>query len=156
VPGYSLDDIVYNCVGLQSPAQARQAIKIWLEALLGLGVLVVFVALWIAAWWLPFSAITLTLIGVVGRKLAVDFREIRAGHVSQVDGDIWTERRQDSEGGDSIFVHVGDLRLDITKEAYTMLRDGGPYRIYYLPRAKRAVGGQVLPAWRPLSQPRPT
>jgi hypothetical protein len=41
------------------------------------------------------------------------------------------------------------LRLEITKRAYGALTAGGPYRIYYLPHAKRAVGGQVLRAWQP-------
>ncbi|HXC75888.1 MAG TPA: hypothetical protein VNU19_02445, partial [Candidatus Acidoferrum sp.] len=53
------------------------------------------------------------------------------------------------------FVHIDDLRLEITKQAYRALKAGGPYRIYYLPDAKRAVGGQVLPAWRSLPQPTP-
>jgi len=48
VPGYSLDDVRYNCVGLQSPAQARQATKTLLGQLVGIGVGVAFVALTLA------------------------------------------------------------------------------------------------------------
>jgi hypothetical protein len=156
VPGYSLDDVRYNCVGLQSPAQARQATKTLLGQLVGLGVVAAYMALWLALWW-PFLAfIALIFLGVCGCKVVIDFQEIRASHVSQVDGDICTQRLRDSEGAESISVHIADMRLEITRQAYAVLRDGGPYRIYYLPRAKRAVGGQVLPAWRPSPQPRPT
>ena len=156
LPGYSLDDVRYNCVGLQSPAQAREATKSWHGLLVGLGVLDAFVALWLATPGPPLTFIALIVIGVGGCKVVIDWQEIRAGHVSHVDGDIWTELRRDGEGGVSISMHIDDLRLEITRQAYLVLRDGGPYRIYYLPHAKRAVGGQVLPAWRPSLRPRPT
>lgn len=155
VPGYSLEDVRYNCVGLQSPAQRRQATKTLLGQLVGIGVGVAFVALTIAQGGSLVTFIALIFVGVAGIKAMSDFEEVRAGHVSQVDGDIWTQLKSDSEGPDHYFVHINDLRLEITKQAYGVLRAGGPYRIYYLPEAKRAVGGQVLPAWRPLPQPQP-
>jgi hypothetical protein len=37
VPGYSLDDVRYNCVGLQSPAQKRLATKTLLYQVVGIG-----------------------------------------------------------------------------------------------------------------------
>jgi hypothetical protein len=153
LPGYSLDDVPHNCVGLLSPGQARQATTSWLGQLACLGGLGAFMSLLLAAWWGPLVFIALIFIGFVGRKAVTDFQEIRAGQLSQVDGDIWTERRWDSES-EQFFLHIDDLRLEITRQAYAVLRDGGPYRIYYLPYAKRAVGGQVLPAWRPLLEPR--
>jgi hypothetical protein len=132
VPGYSLDDVRYNCVGLQSPAQKRQATKTLLYQLVGIGVGGAFVAFMLA-----HGGGLVTFIA------------------SQVDGDIWTELQRDSESPDQFFVHIDDLRLEITKQAYGAFTAGGPYRIYYLLGAKRAVGGQVLPAWRPLPQPEP-
>lgn len=156
VPGYSLEDVRYNCVGLQSPAQAREATKSWHGLLVGLGTLDAFVALWLATPGPPLAFIALIVIGLGGCKVVIDWQEIRAGHVSHVDGDIWTELRRDGEGGVSIAVHIDDVRLEITTQAYGVLKEGGPYRIYYLPHAKRAVGGQVLPGWRPLFRPRPT
>jgi hypothetical protein len=47
------------------------------------------------------------------------------------------------------------LKLETTNQAYIALKPGGPYRIYYLPEAKRAVGGQVLPGWSPSPRPVP-
>jgi energy-converting hydrogenase Eha subunit E len=153
VPGYSLDDVRYNCVGLQSPAQSRQAKKTLLLELVGIGVGVAFVAFTLAQGAGLFTFIALIFIGVGGLKTVLLLQDIWTGHLSQVDGDIWTELKSDSEGPDHFFVHIDDLRLEITKQAYGALKAGGPYRIYYLPDAKRAVGGQVLPAWRPLCPP---
>jgi hypothetical protein len=153
VPGYSLDDVRYNCVGLQSPAQKRQETKTLLGRLVGIGAGVAFVAFSLAQGGSILTFIALIFIGVAAIRAMIDFEDIRAGHVSQVDGDIWTELRGDSEGPDHFFVHIDDLRLEITKRAYGALKAGGRYRIYYLPDAKRAVGGQVLPGWR--SSPRP-
>jgi hypothetical protein len=155
VPGYSLDDVRYNCVGRQSPAQARQAKKTLLGQLGVIGVTGAFVAFMLAHGGGIITFIALISIGVAGLKAVFLFQEIWAGHVAQVDGDIWTELQRDSESADRFFVHIDDLRLEITKRAYGVLTAGGPYRIYYLLRAKRAVGGQVLPAWRPLPQPKP-
>jgi hypothetical protein len=155
VPGYSLDDVRYNCVGLQSPAQKRQATKTLLCQLVGIGVGGAFVAFMLAHGGGLVSFIALIFIGAGGLKAVFDFQDIWAGHLSQVDGDIWTELQRESESPDQFFVHIDDLRLEITKQAYGALTAGGPYRIYYLLGAKRAIGGQVLPAWRPLPQPEP-
>jgi hypothetical protein len=152
VPGYSLDDVRYNCVGLQSPAQAWQAKKTFLLQLVGIAVGVAFLALTLAQGGSLVTLIALIVVGTGLAKAVIYFDEIRAGDVRQVDGDIWTELHRDSESSDEFFVHIDDLKLKITKQAYAALRAGGPYRIYYLPGAKRAVGGQVLPAWRPLPQ----
>jgi hypothetical protein len=155
VPGYSLDDLRYNCVGLQSPAQKRQATKTLLWQLVGCGVGCSFAAFMLAHGGGLFTFIALILVGAGGLKTVFDFEEIWAGFLSQVDGDIWTELQRDSESPDRYFVHVDDMRLEITEQAFDALVAGGPYRIYYLLGAKRAVGGQVLPAWRPLPQPEP-
>lgn len=155
VPGYSLDDVRYNCVGLQSPAQKRQATKTLLQQLVGIGVGGAFAAFMLAHGGGLVTFIALICIGAGGLKAMFDFEEIWAGFLSQVDGDILTQFQPDSEGPDRYFVHIDNMRLEITKQAYGALTAGGPYRIYYVLGAKRAVGGQVLPAWRPLTQPEP-
>jgi hypothetical protein len=155
VPGYSLDDVRYNCVGLQSPAQKRQATNTLLYHLVSISVIAAFLTFMLAHGAGLVTFIALIATGAAGVKAVFDFQETWAGHLSQVDGDIWTELQRDSESGDEFFVHVDDLTLKITKQAYRALTAGGPYRIYYLLGAKRAVGGQVLPAWRPLPQPEP-
>src|SRR5450759_2192055 len=93
VPGYSLDDVRYNCVGLQSPAQKRQATKTLLYQLLGIGVGGAFVAFMLAHGGGLVTFIALIFVGAGGLKAVFDFQEIWAGHISQVDGDIWTELR---------------------------------------------------------------
>ena len=158
VPGYSLDDVRYNCVGRQSPAQKRQATKTLLARLVGTAFGGWLVGLFVAH--VGVGVVTLTwliFLGVFGLKSVLDFHEVRAGHISQADGDIWwKELNQDSETAEQFFVHIDGLRLKVTQQAYEALSTGGPYRIYYLPRAKRAVGGQVLPDWCPLPPPEQT
>jgi hypothetical protein len=156
VPGYSLDDVRFNCAGRQSPAQARQATKTVLGQLVGIAVGGAFVGFFVALKGLDLvTLIILIFLAGSALKAAFDLFEIREGHVSDVQGDIWTELLQDPEGPDQYFVHIGGLRLHITKQAWGALTSGGPYRIYYLPTAKRAVGGQVLPGWRPLPPRKP-
>src|SRR5258708_26278588 len=128
VPGYSLDDVRYNCVGLLSPVQKRQATRTLLLRLAGLGVGGAFVAFMLAHGGGLVTFVMLILVGAGGLKAVFDFQEIWAGHVSQVDGDIWTELKQDSESSDQFFAHIDDLRLEITKQAYAALTAGGPYR----------------------------
>lgn len=155
VPGYSLDDVGYNCVGLLSPAQKRQATKTLLFRLAGLGVGGAFAAFMLAHGGGLVTLIVLIVIGAAAVKAVFDFQEILAGSLSQVDGDIWTEMKRDSEAPDRYFVHVDEMRLEITKQAFVALVAGGPYRFYYLRGAERAVGGLVLPGWRALPQPEP-
>jgi hypothetical protein len=156
MPGYSLDDVRYNCVGLQSPAQKQQTSKTLLLTLAGLGGGGAFAAFMLAHGGGLVTLIALIAMGAAALKAVFDFQEIWAGHLSQVDGDIWTELQRDSEGPDQYFVHIDDMRLAITKQAFSVLVSGGPYRVYYLRGAKRAVGGQVLPAWRALPRPEPS
>jgi len=155
VPGYSLEDVRWNCVGLQSPAQKRQATKTLLQQLAGFGCVCGFTALFLAHGAGLVAFIALIVAGAFAVKAVLDFQEVRAGLLSHVDGDIWTELHRDSESGNQYFVHIDDLRLEITKQAFGALVSGGPYRFYYVRGASRAVGGQVLPAWRAVPRPEP-
>jgi hypothetical protein len=156
VPGYSLDDVRYNSAGLLSPAQAREAKRNLLRRLLGIGISGAVVALLLGHGVGFVAFIAMVIVVIRGFKALFDLQEVREGQVSKVQGDIAPELLRDSEGPDQYFLHIDELRLHITKQAYAAFTAGGPYRIYYLPGAKRAVGGQVLRGWRPLPQPKPT
>jgi len=152
VSGYSLDDVRYNCVGHVSPAQKRQALKTFGCTSLGLAVVGAFTAVWFAAGARFVPVVTLLFIGVALLKAMMDAGNTWAGNVSQVDGDVTTEIERDSESADRYFAHISELRLEITKAAYEVMMPGGPYRIFYLRGPGRAIGGQVLPGWRPVPQ----
>ena len=147
VTGFSLDDLRYNCVGRQSPAQQRQGYKGIVAQLIGIA----FGGAWAAyalhhgSWLIPIMV--LPFVAFAAYKTLVDLEATSAGLVSQVDGDISTEIQRDSEGPDLYFVNVEGMSLGISRQAYEALVAGGPYRIYFV--NGRAVGGQVLPGWRP-------
>jgi hypothetical protein len=88
-------------------------------------------------------------------KLVERIVELREGVLCDVVGDARPEFVPDSEGPDDYWLHIGGLKLDITKAAYAAFRSGGPYRIYYVGDTNTVVGGEVLPDWRPLPRPRP-
>jgi hypothetical protein len=155
VPGYSLEDVRHNCVGLQSPAQKWQATKRFVYQLVGLGIGGVFAVFMLAHGAGLITFIAMIAIGIGALKSVFDFQEVWTGGISRVDGDIWTELHRDSDSGNQYFVHIDGMQLEITKRAFGALVAGGPYRIYYLRGARRAIGGQVLPAWRALPQPEP-
>lgn len=152
VPGYSPDELRHNSLGRLAPAQARQATRTLLSQLVGLGFGGAFVAFGLANDTGLFTIVALFCVAHIAFKAVVHGKDILSRTVSQVEGDIRTEWQRDSDGPDRFFAHVDELSLEITGEAYRALVPGGPYRLYYLPHAKHAVGGQVLPAWRSLPQ----
>ena len=147
VTGYTLDDLRYNVAGLQSPAQQRQGYNEIFAQFVGLVLCGAFAAFLLAHGVAVGAILVLVFLIWEALKTMTDLVAISTGVVSRVDGDIWTEVLHDSEGPDAHFVHVGGMRLFITGEAYEALEAGGPYRIYYV--GGLAVGGQVLPGWRP-------
>lgn len=152
VAGYSLDDVRYNCVGQQSPAQRRQWRNLLAGNLVGYGFGIAITGIMVAHGAGIISLLILVLCAGATLKTLVDAVDLWAGHVSQVDGDITTEVKHDSDGPDHHWVHIEDLRLEVTRDAYWALVPGGPYRIFYVRQPGRAIGGQVLPGWRPLPQ----
>jgi hypothetical protein len=154
--GYGLDDTLYNRVGLQSPAQQRQGYNRIVAQFAGLALGVAFAVFWLFHGAGFVSVLMLVFIGFAAFNTMAVLEAVSAGTVSRVDGDIWTELVRDSEAPETHFVHIGGMKLLITGDAYKVLQDGGPYRIYYL--KDRAVGGQVLPGWRPapLKQKKPS
>jgi hypothetical protein len=150
IPGFSLEDACYNCIGRQSPAQTRQGYWKSLVGLFWLAVATVVVVFFIAhGSHLAYIGLVAIVIGVFAALR--DAEAAWSGDVSQADGDIWTEIESDGDGGRDYYLHLGELRLELTRAAYFALVPGGPYRIYYLRTRNRVVGGQVLPGWRPIS-----
>jgi hypothetical protein len=153
--GYSLDDVRYNCVGLLSPDQRWDAKKAMLRNFAGLVFATGFMALMLANGGGLVSGLMLIIVVTFGLKSIFDAFVERKDPVMQVDGDLWTELERDSDGPDRHFVRIAGHKLEITRKADALLTAGGPYRIYYLPSSRRAVGGLVLPGWRPVPLPEP-
>lgn len=146
VTGYTLEDVLYNQCGRQSPSQQSQGYKEILAGLFGLALCGAFAGFFLVHGVALIAGLMLVVAAWGAFEAMVDLKATSSGAVSCVEGDIWTEVVRDSEGPDAHFAHVGGMRLYITPKAYNTLRAGGPYRIYYV--KGRAVGGQVLPGWR--------
>src|ERR1700730_5633027 len=129
--GFSTEDLVYNREGRLSPNQQlelRHAPPLFMSIM---GGFVIYYAI----------------------RLVQRVGELREGVVDEVVGDAWAQFVPDSEGPDRYWLHIDDLKLEISDTAYESFRRGGPYRIYYVATTNTAIGGEVLPDWRPLPAP---
>ena len=147
VRGYSATDVIYNRMGSISPDQKALLHRKFAGDLIGLMISGAIPMAFVVAGNL-FGVVFLAFLGWFGLKLVRDCLEVWRGAVYQVDGDVTTRLVPDSDGPDSYYLYIDVMKLEMTKEAYGVFRDGGPYRVYYLWDAKRAVGAEVLPGWR--------
>lgn len=152
IAGFSPADVSANSEGQLSPEQTRLAKKGILKAAAMIAVALAWIA-WVAqgdGFQLVAAGLMLC---VSAYRLIRDLVALRDSTVTCVYGDAWVERRPDSYGPDSYRIHVAGLKLETSKVVYTALRPGGPYRIYYMPKRMRAVGGEVMSSWRSVPPP---
>jgi len=149
LPGFSLEDACYNCIGRQSPTQKSQGYWKAVVSLFWLAVVTIFVVFFIVhGSHLAYIALVAIAIGLFGALR--DVEAAWSGEASQADGDVWTEAESDGDGGKEYYLHLGEMKLQLTREVFLALVPGGPYRIYYCRSRNRVIGGQVLPGWRAL------
>lgn len=76
-------------------------------------------------------------------KLVLDLREGRValaeGHVEKV----WSSYYK----GSAMFYVIGDLKFEVSNQAYNALIEGTTYRVYYTPRSKLLVSVEPTGAW---------
>jgi pyruvate kinase-like protein len=65
-------------------------------------------------------------------KLMTFYASIRRGRVCSIEGDAIRECVPDSDGPDDHYLHIGSMKLEITKETYLQMQNGGPYRVFYI------------------------
>jgi len=153
--GFSTEDLVYNREGRLSPNQQLELRR----AALGKGYEICIVVAFAIVNLVVFHATPLFMSIMGGFVIYYAIRlvqrvgELREGVVDEVVGDAWAQFVPDSEGPDRYWLHIDDLKLEISGTAYETFRRGGPYRIYYVATTNTAIGGEVLPDWRPLPAP---
>lgn len=84
-------------------------------------------------------------------KVSTFAASVHSGHVWSVDGDALRECVPDSDGPDQYYLHIASIKLDITKEIYLQIQDGGPYRVFYVDEMRHVVSAAPMPGWRPLA-----
>lgn len=152
IAGFSPADVIANSEGRLSPEQTRLAKRGILKTAAMIAVALAWIA-WVAQGDGFQLVVGGLLICVSAYRLIRDLEALRDSTVTRVEGDAWVERLPHSEGPDSYRIQVASLTLETIKVVYTALRPGGPYRIYYMPKRMRAVGGEVLSTWRSVPSP---
>ncbi|HKV30201.1 MAG TPA: hypothetical protein VJT14_04205 [Candidatus Dormibacteraeota bacterium] len=153
--GFSTGDVAHNREGRLSPNQRLEALDSVRRHLYGVGALLAFAILTFAASHNLLLFAANAVIAAIGAVHMVNhLTELRRGGLSEVVGDARPEVERDSEGPDCYWLHIGDLKLEVTQAACAAFRSGGPYRLYYLATTGTVVGGEVLADWRPLPTPR--
>jgi hypothetical protein len=155
IPAFSADEVRHNQEGRLSPRQ-RHALR---QQLLSNGAALVLGVAW-CGWVAHLGGGLLLVVGVLsiaiaGNRLVRQAMAMATGRVTYVDGDAWTECVPDSDGPDDYWLHVAGLRLETEKVVHQSLQPGGPYRIYYLPKSRRAVSAQALHGWREIPRTPP-
>jgi len=151
--GFSPADVAANGEGRLSPSQSGQANRALAGPVFGF----LFACVWMALAIHDADGIRivagLAMLCYCTYALIRDWLALRQGTLLHVIGDAWVEVVHDSDGPDAHFIHIASLRLATTLQVYNALRPGGPYRIFYLAEASRAVGGMALPEWREIPRP---
>jgi hypothetical protein len=86
-------------------------------------------------------------------KLIKFYASIRRGSVCSIEGDAVRQYVPDSDGPDEYYLHIGSMKLEITKETYLQMQDGGPYRVFYIEGTQDVVSAVPMPGWRALPAP---
>lgn len=151
--GFDLLDVVENEAGRLSGTQRRLLLNgLAAESVLGSLVMVPIVVVQMTRGNGIFFGIVAALAtiwwacGLFTRAL-----DVLEGRVSVIDGDALAQDDDDSEGA-SYWIEIGESRLPTSGKVRAQFKSGGPYRIYYLPRAKNVVSAHALAEWRPLPE----
>ncbi len=147
VRGSAPEDVTANEERRLSPTQRRDLLNgLSVKALLATLFWVLTTGLFGANVWV---GVVCGLLGLaLSVALAIDLLAASGHEVRHRDGSVWVQRIAD-EDGTSYRVHVAGLRLGARPDLGEALPAGGPYRVYYLRRHRRALGARPLPGWRP-------
>lgn len=154
--GFSWEDTWHNRAGRLSPTQRERLRHQLLIDLLLFGLTVGYtgVAFYVFGFTLINAAMVLVCLLYV-YQFARMTGDLYRGMVTEREGNAWMELDPDSDGSDRYWLHLGDLTLETTQEAYDAIAAGGGYRVFYTPWSKRLVGAEVMSGWRAIPPPAP-
>lgn len=149
LPGHRPEDLELNRSGRLAPVQARQLRAAMRGKVIGTVIYGVSLFFIILSNGFDFVRGLLCLALVAGvYAIASQFMAIRHGSVVSAEGDAWTEKVIGDEGPDTYFIHIRGTRLEISRDAYWVIRPGGPYRAYYIASPRQFVALEAMPGWR--------
>lgn len=148
---YQESDLAYNRAGALSPAQKERLRREWrhfrtIAAVFGVGMVVMGILLALAgergAW-----ICTGVFAAAIGLALFQFDRIVHAiqrqGSVAVIAGRV--QRELDYDDGAEVYALVVEaMRLRLNDRSdYDQFEDGGRYRVYYLPRTRTIVSGEL-------------
>jgi hypothetical protein len=146
VHGFAEADIVENRAGRLSATQLRSARRrvrgFAFAVAMAVGLAIFFYRTNGAGFiWLITVGIAIP-VGI--HRLWQAICDVRNPMIDFVEGNISIECDEDS-----YFLRSDDKRFNLSEKAYTALRSGGPYRVFFLGRTNWVVGVEILPGWQP-------
>jgi hypothetical protein len=153
--GFSSEDLAFNQQGRLSPNQQLELRRAAHDKVFELCILVGFALLNIVVFHASplFVIIFCAFVIYYAVRLVQRFDELQEGAVYEAVGDAWAQFVPDSEGPDRYWLHIENLKLEISKVQYLTFGSGGPYRVYYVGTTFTVIGGEVLPGWKPAPAP---
>lgn len=146
--GFAPRDLAQNELGVLSDRQRGVLHRRMWKDLLGIGISGAFIVHAFVAGAADLVSIVAGLMLVyLGYKLIVCAVCVRRGRVCCVEGLARLELVPDSDGPDRHYLHIGSMRLEVTKMVYLAMPSGGPYRVFYLEGASYVVGAAPLRGW---------
>lgn len=157
LPGFAPVDVACNEAGALSDRQRSVLYRRLATDLIGTALGAAVIIIWVVFTHQVGLGIVLGGLAIVWTACRVSAcaAGVHSGHVWRVDGDAFREYVPDSDGPDHYSLHVASMKLDITKEIYLQIQDGGPYRVFYVDGMRHVVSAAPMPGWRPLA-PLPT
>lgn len=152
--GFAPLDVAANELGALSDRQRsllRRRILKDLAALAVAGAITSLIAVSSGfGWFLVLYGLAITY---AGYKLVMLAISVQHGRVGYIEGDASLRLVPDSDGPDDHFLDIGSMKLEITRDIYLQMRDGGPYRVFFLQGTQHVVSAAPMPGWRQLLAP---
>ncbi len=91
-----------------------------------------------------FGGLAALLISMTRNRLRRVRTDLDAGEVCAASGPVKLDIQASGETDVKCTLKVSDLTFDISKQVMLALRDGEPYRVYYLPNTKRILSAELV------------
>lgn len=149
LPGFGAEDVAENLAGRLSNAQVVAVRNHAIGLAIGVAFLLLFTGFSAVSGGLSwFVALPGVCLAVLTYRLAWTTADLVRPRVVVVEGDVHTD---EDEGQCTLRVQC--YKLSLRSEVYQALPNGGPYRIFFVERARFVVGAQVLPGWSAAATP---
>jgi hypothetical protein len=147
---FDADALKHNANGEFSRVQRKQ-LETATETnliLLGIGVIGIILSLVFTAFFPTLALIVMLLALVIGAALVIRWWTLRKdlfeNRIESIEGRIHLDVAGSSQSAPTYLVQIGDKKFTLDKKKFLALKNGDPYRFYYLPTAERILSLEWL------------